>query len=179
MVRTFIAIDLDAGIKEYLAVLQNKLKFGAGTKASPAKGFHLTLKFLGEINEIMLKKVDSALAEIKFRSFEIMLKNIGVFPSSGKPRVVWVGINHEKELLKLQNRVELAMAELGFAKEKAFKPHITLARIKYTNDITLRERLLSIKTEQMSQNVNSFVLFRSTLTRHGAVYTKINEYFSS
>ncbi|MFH1678513.1 MAG: RNA 2',3'-cyclic phosphodiesterase, partial [Candidatus Omnitrophota bacterium] len=92
--RTFIAIELPEEIKNILGEIQDKLKqTRADVKWVQPQNIHLTLKFLGEINEDLVKKIASALNEIaqENSSFNLRLYELGAFPKIKYPRVIWIG----------------------------------------------------------------------------------------
>ena len=100
--RTFIAIELPETIKEYLKEIQKEL---TGIKASFVKDFHLTLKFLGEVSEDKIEKIEEKLKEVNFEPFKVTLSNTGVFPSESYIRVVWVGLEPEDKIIEIQKKV--------------------------------------------------------------------------
>jgi len=129
--RLFIAIEIPEDIKDYIAKIQesidnttNKIRFVNKNQ------IHLTLKFLGEVQPNNLENVKTSLKKIIFNPFSAHLDKIGVFPNENYIRVVWIGLNPEEPILELQNNIDKNLMEL-FKKEKDFKPHLTLARVKY------------------------------------------------
>lgn len=133
--RTFIAIDLEEGIKKKLFFLLHELnKVSKGIKWVKKEGMHLTLKFLGEIGKEKIPEIESILKEIseKYNPFPLRLIGTGSFPPGKKnPRVLWVGIEETKSLKTLQAQIEEKLEKIGFEKEKReFHPHLTLGRVK-------------------------------------------------
>ena len=172
--RLFIAIELPEDIKNYLRQIQQQLP---EVRMSKAKDFHLTLKFLGEIDETMAENIKRELEKISFEKFSLTLSDIGVFPNERNVRVVWTGLKECKELIKLQKAVEAALRSFGFKSDKRFHPHLTLARIKHVDDKKLfMEKLKTIKTQGKTFPVKSFCLFRSILTPECPVYEVLGEY---
>ena len=167
LMRLFIAIDFNE-LRNYFIEIQKLLPKNA--KFSLTKAFHLTLKFLGEVQPDKTEKTINILKKIKFRQFPVFLDNIGIFPSENYIRVVWVGLKPEDEVLELQRDVDESLKEL-FKKEKDFKAHITLARVKYPEDKKqFLEQLKKIKVENKKVEVNDFRLIKSTLNPKGPVY---------
>jgi 2'-5' RNA ligase len=128
--RTFIAIDLDIGLKKSLAALVDELRPLAGNvRWVNVSGMHLTLKFLGEIQEESAAGIGSVLDEIsrRHRPFPLVLKGTGVFSQGRKnPRVFWVGAEPVMDLMSLQEEIERGMERLGFEREKRpYHPHLT------------------------------------------------------
>lgn len=165
--RLFIAIDFNE-LKDYFIELQKLLPLNA--KLSLTKEFHLTLKFLGEVQPNNAEKVISALNNVKFHKFEVFLDSIGIFPTENYIRVVWVGLNPEEKVIELQSRIEKLLEKM-FRKEKDFKAHITLARVKEPEDKkSFVENVKKIKVESRKIEVKDFRLVKSTLTSQGPVY---------
>ena len=139
---------------------------------SVVKEFHITLKFLGDIDEDTLRMVKTELSKINAESFEVRIGNIGFFPSRNKARVVWAGANSEG-LVRVASDVESMIRPLGFKPEK-FYPHITLARIKYVRDRNLLESALSkLKLPDLGFYVSEFFLEKSVLTASGPIYSDL------
>lgn len=173
--RCFIAIDVSEQFYDYFKELQNNLK--TNIKATFTKTFHLTLKFLGEIEENKVEKVKDSLKNIKFEPFKVSLSNLGVFPNENYIRVIWIGLEPKDKIIEFQQKIDNELISLKFKKEKKFHPHITLARVKHIEDkkefIT---NLKQIKTQNLEFNINSFKLIKSTLTPEGPVYEDLGIY---
>ena len=174
--RLFIAIDFNE-LKEYFMELQKLLPKNA--KLSYTKTFHLTLKFLGDVYPNNVDKIVGALKNIKFEPFSAFIDSIGIFPTENYIRVVWVGLTPEENVLELQNRIDDSLKPL-FKKEKDFKAHITLARVKYPEDKkSFVEQIKKIKVEKKKIEIKSFRLMKSTLTPKGPVYDDLEVFNSS
>lgn len=173
--RLFIAIDFNE-IKDYFSELQKQLPQNA--KLSPVKSFHLTLKFLGEVQPDKIDEMIGHLRKIKFEKFSVSLDSIGIFPTENYIRVVWVGLIPEEIIVNLQKQVDKSLERL-FKKEKDFKAHITLARVKLPMDKKLFvEEIKKIKVENKTVEVKDFRLVKSTLASQGPVYEDL-EVFKS
>ena len=165
--RLFIAIDFNE-LKDYFIELQGLLPKNA--KLSLTKSFHITLKFLGEIQPNAAENIVKILKNIKFEPFPVFLDSIGVFPTENHIRVVWVGVKPEDKVLEMQKDVDESL-KLLFKKEKDFKAHVTLARVKYPdNKKSFVEQLKKIKIENKKMEINNFRLIKSTLTPKGPIY---------
>jgi 2'-5' RNA ligase len=176
MVRTFIAIDLTPEMRERMLGPQGAL---AGCRArltlvkTPA--IHITLKFLGEIDEKTLARVKEALSRVRFEPFEISVGGVKGNPASS-PRVIWCEVRDEGGCRRLFEIVEEALAPLGIPKEKrAYAPHATLARVKRF-DPSLLSVLKNLASEEFgSCPVSCIRLKKSTLTPQGPVYEDLLE----
>ncbi len=178
--RTFIAIEIPEEIKGRLVELQRGLR-SSGVDASwpRPEGIHLTLKFLGEVPEAKIPEIMSSLRSTAQGTggFRLEVAGTGAFPNAKAARVVWVGLSGDVDKLnRLQDAVEKAMADIGFAREdRKFTPHLTLGRIKY---IRSREAWLKtldgIKDVKVAGfDVSAVSLMKSELNRSGAVYTEM------
>lgn len=173
--KLFIAIDFNE-LRDYFAELQKLLPNNA--KLSLVKSFHLTLKFLGEVQPDNVDEVIRILKAIKLEPFSVHLDSMGIFPTENYIRVVWVGLNPEKNILELQKRIDGSLKKL-FKKEKGFKAHITLARVKYPEDKkSFVEHVKKIKVESRKIEIKNFMLVKSTLNPKGPIYEDL-EVFNS
>ena len=175
--RLFIAFDVPDDAKEYMAKVQGKIGDDlAEIRWVKKEQIHLTLKFLGEVQPDIATKIREELGKIKFNPFMVYLGSIGVFPSEDYIRVVWVGLEPENRIIGLQRSIDEKLREL-FKKEKDFKAHITLGRVKYVgNKEQFFSKLKSIKAEKKSFRVDSFKLMKSTLEREWPVYEVVEEF---
>src|SRR5579872_5686260 len=109
--RAFIAIDVRDEIRKQLAETQRRLRPAApDAKWSRPEGFHLTLKFLGEISDAQITKVTGALTALgSFKPFPIEVKGFGFFPQPHKPRVFWAGVQAPPSLANLADTIQKAM----------------------------------------------------------------------
>jgi 2'-5' RNA ligase len=131
---------------------------------------HITLKFLGWVDEVLRAPVEVAMAAVADRHApsEIGLEGVGAFPNRRRARVVWAGIADPAGLLtSLADALESALEPLGFeAERRSFTPHLTLARNKQPRTVNLD--VASVYSDRW--RVSSMVLFRSHLSPHGARY---------
>ncbi len=183
--RTFIAIELPQEIKDSLAQLQDKLKAsGADIKWVEPQNIHLTLKFLGEINEDKLNKVISIMESVaeSTKPFDICICSVGAFPRISSPRVIWVGLDKgDTESKAIAKSLEEKIQKLGIPKEKRpFSSHITLGRTKSSLNMVklvrdLKPRINDFGIENLEFLVTKITLFKSTLTPKGPVYEALKQ----
>ncbi|HPM42577.1 MAG TPA: RNA 2',3'-cyclic phosphodiesterase [Candidatus Omnitrophota bacterium] len=180
--RTFIAIELSEQIKNTLAQVQSHLRYaGADVKWVSEENIHLTIKFLGEITEEKCAKVSAVLDDTarQTKAFEFSLKDIGAFPKIEFPKVIWVGLDKgAKESAELAARIDRSLSEMGFAVEtRPFTAHLTIGRVRSPkNKAVLKDKILSYRLQPATPNIiSSVILFKSVLTPHGPVYTKLHE----
>ncbi|MCM8786271.1 MAG: RNA 2',3'-cyclic phosphodiesterase [Candidatus Omnitrophica bacterium] len=179
--RTFVGIDLPENIKESLKEVIDRLKKIKEAKPVKIENLHITLKFLGEvegkgdINKIK-EKLEKCALDVD--SFDVEVKGIGVFPSEKRVRVLWIGAEDEGYLKKLNEKIEQAMNEFGFKKEKDFISHITIARFKSIPNLNFIKEISEKYNEFLfgKFRVISFQLFESKLMPEGPIYKVVAEF---
>lgn len=170
--RCFVAIECSEEVRDECRRIQEVLKF-KGLKKS--KDFHITLKFIGDVDEDKVGDVTALLDKVRVGKFSITTYGVGAFPDVNNPRVVWVGLK-AKEIFDLQGEIEEKLSGL-FSRDDRFHPHITLDRVKFLDDKRrFLETIDKIEVKEMEFHVSSFVLFKSTLTPNGPVYEKLKEF---
>jgi 2'-5' RNA ligase len=143
---------------------------------------HLTLQFLGYVEEPVVPKISSALESVAARhgAFELPVRGAGAFPNVNRPRVLWVGCRDQAGKLRaLAGAVQAAMEPLGFQPERReFSAHLTLGRIKAPRpDAALTRALDSLKDNDFGTlRVEAFHLFESQLHPDGSIYTKLSSH---
>lgn len=143
------------------------------------ENIHLSLKFLGDVEESRASELYTALqraagARAEPRPLALQVRGFGVFPDYRRPHVLWVGVTPEPGLELLQHSVEQAFAPLGFPTEaRAFRPHVTLARASRAarpREFAGLEELLSGIDFEETVSVPEVDLMQSTLNPEGPVY---------
>ncbi|MCK4463096.1 MAG: RNA 2',3'-cyclic phosphodiesterase [Candidatus Omnitrophica bacterium] len=178
--RTFIAIELSDDVKKELASIQEELKkTGADVKWVKIENIHLTLKFLGNVDDDKIENIKTLLDKIAsgYEKFEATLFKIGAFPKLEYPRVIWVGMDKGCNLAKeIASKIEDECEHIGFAKEnRPFSAHLTLGRVRSgKNKDALKKRLISMSIKPQSFIVDKIILFQSTLTPKGPIYTPLH-----
>ncbi len=169
MIRLFVALDLPDAVRERLLALGGGVP---GARWSTSEQLHLTLRFIGEVDENVAHDIDDALNAIRAPSFSLELSGVGEF-GGRNPRALWAGVKNNDALLHLQRKVETALQRIGLPPEqRKYSPHITLARLKAAP----REKVMQFLTHGSLFSagpfpVAQFVLFSSHPTPSGAIYT--------
>jgi 2'-5' RNA ligase len=181
--RTFIAFDLDPEIKLRLSDLLRRLRWRGPKGVSWAResGLHITLKFLGEIDEAWVVRVEKAMtaAAAAVPAFALHVRGTGAFPPPPRPpRVLWVGTDEPSAVIDLQAKLEAGLESLGFDPEsRPFHPHLTLGRVKSASG--LRDAVAELERLQEAEfgemTVRKITLYQSTLRPDGAVYSVLAE----
>jgi len=177
--RGFIAIDIDSFQK--LVEFEREIKnSGANLKLVEPENIHLTLKFLGDTDELLIDKIEEIMREsVKdIEPFSIKLKSAGVFPNERYIKVLWIGIQNGEIIGKIANKIDDKISDLGFKKEKRkFSVHLTIARVKSAKN---KDKLMQIiekyrDVEFTNIIVDSIKLKKSELTQKGPIYTTLKE----
>ncbi len=192
-VRSFVAIECPGKIKEEIQKLQQELKTALQMTDESSQinwtrldSFHLTLKFLGNVAEDRISKIVQAVHGVTegFSFFTITVKEVGVFPHTRSPRVIWVGAKSVGDALaRLQDGIERALGPFGFpAEDRPFHPHLTLGRIKSGdrksglgfNKTVLAQWLVENQKKECDRfEAKEVLLMKSDLQASGAVYTPL------
>ena len=182
MIRAFLAIDLPESYLAGLTAVQDYLKkSGADVRWTKVSSIHLTLKFFGDISEDQVETITAAASAITGATpaFSLKGQGAGTFPSPKSPRVIWLGLSGETEILaSLVQDLEQALAPLGFPPEKRkFTPHLTLGRVRSSQGREALGRFLqSVPLPDFTDfQVEHLVLYRSTLRPQGALYTPLQK----
>lgn len=173
MPRLFIAIELPDELKRALGRLQVDLP---GGRWVPRDQLHLTLAFLGNQEENLIERLKGTLSTICEDEFRIVFSTTGAFPNVRRPRVIWVGVQPERRLERLAERVRDVVASCCvLLEDRPFTPHITLARFKGpTAGSAISEWVRDVSPEvNHAMDVSEFILYESRLTSGGAVHTPL------
>lgn len=173
-----MAVLLAPAIRARLAAEVERLRPLAGEVAWVAPdNFHLTLKFLGDVEAARLDAVAAALAAATGAAapFDLVVRGLGAFPSPRRPRVLWAGIDEGAgPTAVLARRVDDALAPLGFAREdRGFSAHVTLGRIRTPRASPGLPDALGGGATFGRQPVERVALMRSRLSPRGARYTEL------
>ncbi len=182
-IRTFVAIELSAELRQALRGVQKQLKGAPGAYAVrwvSTDNLHLTLKFLGNVPRAQVDDLAKGLEEAAtgITPFTLQAHGLGCFPNTRKPNVVWVGLEGEiARIVELARRVEDALAARGIAREdKPFSPHLTLGRVnrdaRQSDRAALGEAIQKFPPADYGPvPVQAVHLIQSDLRPGGAVYT--------
>jgi 2'-5' RNA ligase len=188
--RVFVALDIDENIRSRIAQFADDLRpYAPGVRWVKSESLHITLKFIGEKPEPLVKQIEQALGSISIAPFQITFAGSGFFPTPKAARVFWIGIAGQAGLAELATKIEDALIDIDIPKEeRAFSPHLTLARSsrgsgapgwrkgdKPNRQFAVLERHLegSAAREFGTMTAREFFLYRSQLSSKGSTYTKI------
>ncbi len=168
-----VKISLDPQNINQVEKLQSNLS-NCNIKWVPFSNYHLTLKFLGETPVHHINNIKIILEEIanKTSTFKVSIAGLG-FLGKTKPKVIWIGIDAENSLFKIQKSIDNRLEQLGFEKEdRSFCPHLTIGRIKHLANIESFREILQAQSPNFSQSIliTDLILYESHLSQNGPVY---------
>jgi 2'-5' RNA ligase len=186
--RIFVGLDLDDEIRERMArFIADMRALAPDVRWVAPESLHVTLKFIGEKPDEVVKQVQEQISSISVTSFDLSFRGCGFFPSAKSARVFWIGIEAGTGLARLASQVEDELVGIGIPKEaRAFSPHLTLARAESgapgrrkddkSNKLfaRLQEKLTEIPAPEFgTMSAREFFLYRSQLSSQGSRYTKV------
>ena len=182
MIRSFLAIELPEIIRKRIEQVQGDLRAShADVRWVNPEKIHLTLKFFGNIEEARIEPIVKAVEGPVHNSkgFPLRVKGIGTFPHSKNPRVIWMGLIDERDILiPLQKQIETELERIGFEPEgRTFRPHLTLGRVNSARGKEeLIQRMEKYREEEFGEfDVAKIILFKSDLKPTGPIYTSLRE----
>lgn len=174
MLRLFVALTLPADVRARLCGLMGGVP---GARWVPGENLHLTLRFIGDVDEGAAADLDAEMARAPFAPFKLTLEGVGVFGASRRPRALWVGVAPSAELDILQGRVEAAAQRAGQpAETRKFMAHVTLARLNGGGDRLGRFLASNGLFRAGPFAVTGFSLMRSRLGGGDPIYDEISRY---
>jgi len=170
-----VGIDLPADLKRKIFVFAQRITKGLKVKLVEEENLHLSLVFLGEIEEEKVERVKALLARVKVGEIELSLARLEVFPSKARPQLIWIRVKGQTgKLFSLYKQTVDGLLGEGFILKKnalQFLPHITIARIKGGGVRSMEGELIEGKF-----TAKKVTLFKSQLTSTGPLYSKIGEF---
>lgn len=179
MKRIFIAVKVEAGdtMKRIILSYQKGLARESIKWTNP-ENIHVTLVFLGDTEQILIDPIRSMLEEKCGRTgkIELIIRGLGVFRNLGDPRIIWMGLEPNEKLRRLNASIVYGLKELKFKiDDRPYNPHLTIGRIKHINDKdalkTLTEKYNNSEIQRV--HVNEVILYESILLQTGPVYKSI------
>ena len=185
--RLFVAVEIPSAVRENLVALIEELR-AASTAAkpnmrprwAPADNLHVTLKFIGNVDEDMASRIREELKRVRTEApVDLQVSGLGFFPGEKRPAVLWAGIQTSTNLPPLVSDIEIRLEKFGVAREKReFKPHLTLARF---NPPGISDELRAAVHANSSREFGAtrtgeFHLFESKTRPTGAVYTCLESF---
>jgi len=175
VIRLFVGIGFEEDLAARIATLQRGLP---GARWIEPANLHLTLRFIGEVDEDLAEEIHHNLAALAEPPFALTLTGLGLFGNRHQAHTMWLGVERSEALSRLAARVDTAVVQAGAAPEpRKFNPHVTLARLKDTPPGRIQDFIDAtgpFREEHVA--VERFTLFRSTLGRLGSQYDALEHY---
>jgi 2'-5' RNA ligase len=175
--RTFIALDIPGDIRaRMMEYLERARRLAPKARWARPEGLHVTLKFVGEVSDAHVREMTTALSAVKAPTFQVSFEHVGFFPNPKSPRIFWIGVQGGQALPQLAATVD---ATLGLPREdKAYRPHLTLARAGSAGSL---KQLLPLLTPEApprfgTMTAQEFWLYQSEPQRGGSRYTKLERF---
>ena len=176
MLRLFVAIELPEAARTRLALVQGGMP---GARWVTPESLHLTILFLGELDDGIAQDLDDRLAAIEAPGFELAIEGLGQFGAGRRWSALWAGVKDPAPLKHLHAKVSRVAIDCGIKADlRDFRPHVTLARLDQTSK---PERIARWLAERggfaiPSFPVGEFILYRSHLGQGGPVYEPLVRY---
>ncbi|SDK38220.1 RNA 2',3'-cyclic phosphodiesterase [Natronorubrum texcoconense] len=181
--RLFVSVDLSDDLAESVAELQAEFADASGLNLTDPEQAHLTMKFLGEVDEDRLPslrgELEDAVDDADVDPFTARFGGLGVFPSLDYISVVWLGVERGgAELTRLHEAIEERTTAMGFEPEShEFTPHVTLARMEHAGGKDRVQELVRERDPTVGEmTVDEIRLTESTLTDAGPVYSTVESF---
>jgi 2'-5' RNA ligase len=181
--RLFVSVDLPDDLADPVADLQEEFADASGLKFTDPEQAHITMKFLGDVDEYRVPDLERELAaavdDADVEPFTVRYGGLGVFPSLEYISVVWLGVEDGgAELTRLHEAIEERTTAMGFdAEEHDFTPHVTLARMEHAGGKELVQKLVQEREPTIGETrVDEVRLTESTLTDEGPVYSTVESF---
>jgi 2'-5' RNA ligase len=183
--RLFLGTELSTAVTTAAGAAADRLRLDIARAAPQAKlrwipveNLHITLWFFGEVTEPQLDSLRRVLHGVDVSAFDLQVAGAGTFPSSGPPRVIWLGLPRGRDgLLAVYDRLRDRLMPLGFEPEnRPFSPHLTVARVKDVGrqeSAIIRSILAGSHVAAGSCRVDTVTIFRSRTSQHGAQYERL------
>jgi len=168
MLRLFTAIEIPERLRTRLTLLQSGVP---GARWQPVENLHLTLRFIGEVDEPTASDIDQVLASFRDKAFELRLRGVGEF-GRRDTHALWAGVASSPALHHLVAKIESALQRMGLpAETRKYAPHVTLARLRDAPVAKVREFLSANGSFDSGPfPVREFALFSSFQTPRGSLY---------
>ncbi|MBF0456715.1 MAG: RNA 2',3'-cyclic phosphodiesterase [Nitrospirae bacterium] len=182
MLRSFIAIDISETQRAAIGQMVDTLRpLRADVKWVRPENLHLTIKFLGDVDEGLIEKIELTLKDLTtgYAPFQIELRTVGAFSSLKRPDILWIGVTKSPGLETIAADIEEKLSLVGIKKEgRPFSPHLTIARVKSLKGYEhLHEKLTSLTAKDFGEcGVADLLLMKSDLTPGGARYTRLKSF---
>ncbi len=178
-IRCFIALEIPGEVREYILKQINEVDNFRKLKWENSSKFHITLKFLGDVEETKIEEIKSVLEKFiaDKKPVRLTLDRFGAFYRDKKPKVLWAGFKYNGALADYQKELERRLSEVGFPVERRkFSPHLTLYRVRERTEKSILEKFNNHKFTEKTFTADEFLLVKSRLLPKGSVYEILERY---
>jgi RNA 2',3'-cyclic 3'-phosphodiesterase len=174
-VRLFVALPLPDGVVARLMLLRGGIP---GARWVEPENMHVTLRFIGEVDEPAAEEINYTLSHIEAPALELELRGLDTFGQGAKAHALWVGVSLTPALAHLQQKVDSAVVRAGRPPEgRKFTPHVTLARLNKPEAGRLQSFIEGNNLFKAGPfTLERFTLFESRAGNGGPVYTALEDY---
>lgn len=180
MIRLFVSLNIPneiinqiQQIKESIFPNFNELKWEENSK------LHLTLKFIGEVNESLVKLIQQELEFLEaYNRLKCSTTKFGCFYNqNNEPKILWLGLKFDEHIFSIVEQLNERLVKFSIAKEnRKFKPHLTLLRIKKHIPKEIISKFINTEPKILTFDCSESSLMKSELLKHGSVYSEIKKY---
>jgi len=172
--RLFVGLEIPDELRDRLAMIQSGVH---GARWVPRENFHITLRFVGEVDEAQARDFAHDLDRVRAPSFELTLSGAGHFEANRRVRQLWIGVERNDALSALHDRIDALATRAVGPDNQRFRPHVTVARLNGAQPDTVRHWLAANSLfRAIPFAVERFVLFSSFLGKSAAIYREEAEY---
>jgi 2'-5' RNA ligase len=170
MIRLFVAIELPEDVRQRIAAMRGGVP---GARWLHPENMHVTVRFIGGVDEGTCHDIDAALSQIRAPAFDIMLEGVGFFGAARTARVLFVPVAPSRPLAFLHDKIESALVRMGLEPEdRKFQPHVTLARLRSAPPRRLLDFVSANNLFRAGPiAISNFTLFSSARGEGRSVYT--------
>jgi 2'-5' RNA ligase len=175
MIRLFVALELPEPVRDRLIGLGGGVP---GARWTERENLHLTVRFIGEVENGVVPDIDAALAAVSAPGFDLVLDGVGQFGSGAKSRVLWAGVERNDALVHLNQKIESALVRAGLPREeRRYSPHVTLARLRSAPAERVGRFIQDRGLFRAGPiPIDHFTLFESRTGNGGPVYDPLKDY---
>jgi 2'-5' RNA ligase len=175
MMRLFAGISLPESHRRAIHLLQGGI---LGARWTALENYHITLTFMGDVDEATAADIDDALSSVHADGFDLRLHGTDAFAQGDDPKVLWVGMDHSDALHRLKEKIDSALKSRHIRFEtRKYIPHVTLARFRHPDDDKIGEFMQTHNLFALPPfAVDKFILYRTHQTKNGHYYEEAAEY---
>jgi len=176
MLRLFVGIAIPESLTRRLSALQGGIP---DARWMTPDSFHVTLSFIGDVDEGAAEDIDEALRSIHAESFDMKVAGVGCFSQGDTPLVLWAGVEKDERLMRSRDKVSHALVRARIEHDaRKYTPHITLARFRHAPPLDKLADFMEANSGFSAEpfTVGEFILYRSHLGKSGSVYEELARY---